>query len=145
MHWQAFRPPVGLWMKQHADYDIDVAEHEGWDFFDECIRPSPETWLFLADQQVVQSLVQHGSDAAKEHALEFVFLGEQAGLQQVSENLTAHGYTLQEPADLASGQVVLIRKMRVDLEEIFAASLQHTRLAGECGVEYDGWGAEIVK
>src|SRR5438105_7298701 len=85
--WDSFRPPVGVWMMSHEDYEIDVSEHEGWDFFNDCIRPTPDIWLYLADQHVVQALVKAGSDRDKEHALEFVFNGQEGGLRGAAQAL----------------------------------------------------------
>jgi len=31
--WELFRPPVGLWMMRNENYETDVSEHEGWQFF----------------------------------------------------------------------------------------------------------------
>ena len=55
-------------MQRHEDYEVDVSEHDGWAFFDDCIRPTPEIWLYLADQSVVQNLMKSGSDPEKPHA-----------------------------------------------------------------------------
>jgi hypothetical protein len=77
--WEAFRPPVGAWMANHEEYEIDVSEHEGWTFFDDCIRPNADIWLMLADRSVVHSLLESGSNPEKKHALEFVFNGPERG------------------------------------------------------------------
>lgn len=142
--WDTFRPPVGLWMQDNPDYAIDVSEHEGWSFFDDCIRPTPEIWLYLADQQVVQNLIKSGSNPDKPHDLEFVFHGEEKALRGALGELEARGYRpLQEP-DFAGGEMVLVKSLPLDTEAIAAESLAHMKLQEEFGVRYDGWGAEVV-
>lgn len=141
--WDSFRPPVGIWMLSHKKYDIDVSEHEGWTFFDECVRPTPAIWLMLADQSVVRELLRAGSDPAKEHALEFVFTGNESGLRRVARRLEQRGYVEQAPD--AKNQIVMVKKMVLDEDAIVAASQAHAELAEKCGVDYDGWGAAVVE
>lgn len=142
--WDEFRPPVGAWMAEHEDYEIDVSEHEGWQFFDDCIRPTPEVWIYLADQSVVQNLINAGSDPEKEHALEFVFTGPAPGLRAAAEALKERGFVAEEPLDFENGTIVMVANMPLDLDAIVAESQAHTELAAEHGLEYDGWGAAVV-
>src|SRR5262249_3825807 len=137
--WDEFRPPVGAWMGENDDYEIDVSEHEGWGFFNDCIRPTPEIWMWLADQSVVQNLIRAGSDPAKEHALEFVFCGEEPGLRAAAESLRERGYIPLEPLDYASGTIVMVLNMPLDADAIFAESQAHAELAAEHSITYDGW------
>jgi len=142
--WESFRPAVGDWMMAHQEYEIDVSEHEGWDFFDDCIRPTPEIWLLLADQSVVRSLIEAGSDPEKEHALEFVFTGEAPSLRKAARRLKDRGYVEQAPTDVTEGEIVMVKKMVLDEEAIIAESQANAELAEKCGINYDGWGAEVV-
>jgi regulator of RNase E activity RraB len=143
--WDTFRPPVGLWMQAHRRYAIDVSEHEGWSFFDDCIRPTPEIWIYLSDQHVVQNLIKSGSDVDKPHALEFVFHGDAEALRQVACDLKPRGYRPLPDIDAASGEMVLVKEMPLDTEAIAAESLAHLKLQEEHGVRYDGWGAQVVR
>jgi len=142
--WQSFRAPVGLWMQAHADYAIDVSEHEGWDFFNDCIRPTPERWLHLADESVVDNLIKNGSDPQKEHALEFVFVGERPGLEATAKALRGRGYRPLRELDFDQGEMVMVKAMKLDVDKIFEESLAHAQTAEEHGVKYDGWGALVV-
>lgn len=143
--WETFRPPVGLWMMDHEDYDIDVSEHEGWSFFDDCIRPTPEVWLYLADRRVVEQLLKAGSDPAKMHALEFVFKGAESGLRQAAQALKARGYVPMAQSDFTSGEIVMVKKMLLDEDAVAAESGDNLALANEHGLTYGGWGAEVVR
>jgi regulator of RNase E activity RraB len=142
--WETFRPVVDEWIERHGDYAIQVSESEGWEFFNEAIRPLPEDWLFMADCKVVQHLLESGSDANKEHALEFVLLGEATALGQIAEVLQGEGYQLYEPFETASGRIIMVKHMPLDLRQVAAASAAISRLATEHNVEYDGWGAAVV-
>ena len=142
--WESFRPPVGLWLMDHEEYAIDVAEHEGWGFFDECVRPTPEVWQMLGDRRVVQKLIEAGSDPTKAHELEFVFNGEERGLRLAARDLQGRGYVPQSTLDFASGQVVMVKSMPLDEDAIFGETRIHNSLAEKYGIEYDGWGAGVV-
>ena len=73
---EAFLAVVEAWKGECPDYHpVRLREHEGWEYFDACIRPDEATWRWLADQRTVEQLVEAGSDPHREHALEFVFLG----------------------------------------------------------------------
>jgi hypothetical protein len=143
--WDSFRPPVGLWMGEHEDYQIDVSEHDGWGFFDDCVRPTPDVWLYIADRRVVQNLLDAGSDAAKPHGLEYVFNGEAGGLRKLAAALRERGYTPLGKPDFASGQVILVKRLPLDVDAICEESRANRDAAEEHGVECDGWGAEVVK
>jgi len=143
--WDAFRPPVGHWMTKHPDYKFDVSEHDGWEFFNTCIRPTPEQALALADGRVVEALIEAGSDPEKPHALEYVFRGDGKGLKQLADALAARGYRPDGPLDFESGQIVMVKEMTLDVSAIVDESIAHHHLAAECGVECDGWGAAVVK
>lgn len=141
--YEPFRPPVGHWMGEHGDYETDVSEHDGWDFFFESVWPSDTSWLLIADRRVVDNLVKAGSDPAKPHKLEFVFRGGAEGLRQLQEKLAARGYsTLESSAPEAS--LVMSRSMPLDVGDIFQESLSHHADCQSLGIEYDGWGALVV-
>jgi hypothetical protein len=143
--WDSFRPPVGLWMMQHEDYETDVSEHEGWDFFDDVIQPQVEDRLFMADRDVVHALIESGSDPEKEHSLEYVFVGGTVGLKRVASVLQSRGYSPLGKLDYASGEIVMAKPLLLDLPVVAAESLANHQLAEENGVECNGWGAMIVK
>lgn len=143
--WEAFRPPVGAWMIEHPEYAIDVSEHEGWDFFNDCIRPTPEIWLEMADRRVIQGLVRAGSNPARPHSLEFFFKGPEDGLRKLARQLEEHGYVARTAADFDSGELCMTRRMPLDEQAVCEESRANYQLANEVGVEYAGWGAPVVR
>jgi regulator of RNase E activity RraB len=142
--WDPFRPIVGLWMQDNEDYEIDVSEHDGWTFFDDCLRPTAEVWLYLADQSVVRNLIEAGSDPEKPHALEFVFHGEAEELRQAARALSGRGYAPLGKPNFAGGEIVMVKSMPLDVDAIAAESVAHQKLEQEYGVRYDGWGAAVI-
>jgi hypothetical protein len=142
--WESFRAPVGLWMGGIPDYEIDVSEHEGWDFFEECIWPSPEDWQFIADRSVVDNLLKSGSNPEKDHSLEFVFLGKHQDLRRLEAALRQRGYRPLGSLKPGADQLVMVKTMKLDLQDVVAESLANLKLAEEFGVTYDGWGCAVV-
>jgi regulator of RNase E activity RraB len=143
--WESFRPIVGLWMMENEGYEIDVSEHEGWDFFNDVVRPSPETWLYLADRDVVQNLIEAGSNPKKAHALEFVFHGQVPELKKMLTALEERGYKTLRGIDAVAEELVVAKKMKLDVDAIYAESLAHQELADAHEAVYDGWGAAVVQ
>jgi regulator of RNase E activity RraB len=143
--WDAFRPPVGYWMTQHPEYELDVSEHEGWEFFNEIIRPSLEDRLMMADRRVVDGLIEAGSDPQKPHVMDHAFRGPGDALRKLADALASRGYRPQDTLDFDSGLIVLVKEMTLDLGSIVEESIANHRLAAEHGAEYDGWGAAVVK
>jgi regulator of RNase E activity RraB len=143
--WEAFRPPVAQWMAEQFDYEIDVSEHDGWEFFNDCIRPTEEVWLYLGDQSVVRNLLEAGSNPEKEHAIEFCLCGAAKGLQAAAAALQERQFTPCGKLDFRSGEIVMVKQLPLDVETIFAESMALRELANELGIEYDGWGAAVVQ
>jgi hypothetical protein len=141
--WETFRPAVGKWMIQYPDYQTDVSEHDGWEFFFECLWPSPTGWLFIADRRVVDNLVRSGSEPSKPHLLQFVFHGAAAGLESLRERLLQRAYTVRDfkPTDQT---LVMALSLPLEVNRIFEESSAHTKAAEELGLEYAGWGCLIV-
>jgi|SRR5579863_7842221 len=140
---EEFRPPVGRWIKQTLDYDVDVSEHDGWGFFDDCVWPGEEDWMLIHDQRVVDNLIRSGSNPKREHSLDFLFLGEQARLQRLKQELDVRGY-VDSGSATQPDQLLMVKKLPLDLDLIFSESLENQRLCAEQGVQFDGWGAAVV-
>ncbi len=142
-NWESFRPTVGAWMEATGDDEIDVSEHEGWDFFDECVWPSATDWLLIQDRRVVDALIEAGSNPALDHSLDFVFRGPAASLLQLREALAARGYVLHPDENEDPEQLVMVIRMPLDLDRIFEESLANAEHCESLDVEFDGWGAAV--
>lgn len=142
--WAAFRPVVDRWRSEVADYAVEVKEHEGWDFFDEVVRPSDLDRLFIADMDVIQALQNAGSDLEKEHALEFVFRGGPEELQELAITLLSQGYEPLDELIYESGQIEFVYHMVPEITAVTSRSRELFELCREVGAEYDGWGTAVV-
>lgn len=142
--WETFRPPVGKWMMQHESIEIDVSEHDGWNFFFESVWPSPTSWMLISDRRVVDNLLESGSDPSKPHSLEFVFRGPASALDQMHTTLLKRGYALVQ-MNPGEGLLVMANSMTLDLGPIYDASLFHDAECEKLGIEYDGWGCSVVE
>jgi regulator of RNase E activity RraB len=143
--WESFRPHVGMWMMQHQEYEMDVSEHEGWEFYNDYIRPRHEDRIFMMDNSVVMNLIEAGSDPEKEHSLEYVFEGDESGLERIAISLRKRGYVDVGETDFSSGRIVLAKLMVLDPSLIVFESLANSELAEDAGVEFNGWGASVVE
>jgi hypothetical protein len=142
--WESFRAPVDMWLKKAPDYEVDVTELDGWDFFDESIWPSADDWIMIFDRQVVDNLIESGSDPQKEHDLEYVFDGDSTSLQKLQQELEARDY-VSESSKPPTEQLVMVKKLALDMHLIWHESLENHRLCEELNVEFLGWGAAIVR
>jgi len=142
--WESFRPAVGKWMEDHGDYEVGVSEHDGWNFFFDCVWPSREQWQCIFDRRVVDSLKKSGSDPEKEHSLEFVFYGDVEALNEMMRVLLERSYSV---VDLSTSErrLVMAKKMRLNLSAISKEALDHLKEADRLGIEYDGWGCLAVE
>jgi regulator of RNase E activity RraB len=139
-----FLAVVEDWKAQCPDYHpVKVLEHEGWEFFDACIRPDAATWRWMADQRTVERLVEAGSDPTRVHALEFVFHGSRDGLEAVARALRERGYGDGPSGE--EGALVMIKHLPLELDAISDESDANEELANTHGVDFDGWGAAVVR
>lgn len=142
--WESFRPTVGMWMREHAEHEIDVSEHEGWNFFHDFLMPGVEDRLQMADRSVIDNLIKHGSDPKQIHALEFAFRADVYQYQTMLPELLSRGYEASSEKSSEGQLFVLIKRMPLDYAKVTEESVANHRLAKQVGAECDGWGALIV-
>lgn len=140
----AFRPIVGRWMNHHKDYEIDVSEHEGWEFFDEYIRPSDEDRFFMAEDRVIENLLKSGSDPSLEHELDYCFDGDAGPLKAVAQRLLSEGYQHHDELDFDCGRIELFKRFVLDRQLIREESWKNRQMAEQLGADLNGWGAASV-
>jgi hypothetical protein len=100
------------------------------------------------DALVLEALARAGSDLGKPHWPEFVFdAAHEAGARKVARALEALGYrvTIRAPDEENDGyEVSGSTQLVLELETLQALTRRFEALARECGVDYDGWGADVV-
>ncbi len=141
--WDRFRPAVGKWFQGNRAVELDVTEHEGWEFFDTSVWPDDDTAQYIADRNTIEELVKNGSDPKKPHDLEFTFLGPQDLLETLRPVLAARGYRPYE-GNSTKGCLVMVKSMPLALDEVFRESQANQRSAQNAGVDFDGWGTIVV-
>ena len=70
-----------------------------------------------------------GSNPQKEHALEFVFLGEDGSLRKLAKVLKDRGYQPLRANEAGGGEMVQVKKMKLEIPAIAAESVSLSRLA----------------
>lgn len=139
---ETFRPPVGAWIGSNESFEIDVSEHDGWDFFDSCIWPSPLSWQMIYNRKVIDQLVAASSDVSKIHTLDYVFSGSSENIEKLIPLLKERGYE-NERLDQDTGNLLIDKKMVVDLFEINNETYEVYQICEELDVVCDGWGAGV--
>jgi hypothetical protein len=100
--------------------------------------------MLILDRRVVDRLIKGGSNPNKEHSLEFVFRGDRSRLQTLRSALVHRGYVeigSRTPPD----ELVMAKRLPLDLGRIYSESVENRRHCEELGIEFDGWGAAVVK
>lgn len=139
---RAFAETYARWRDQYRDRNIDLVEKEGWSFFDERLRPKPADRKWIANNRVVFQLLQAGSNPRREHALDHTFTGEPAALDAVTAELRGAGFAPTRPEPV---RLVLVQPLPLDADAITLWTMRFEALAAQCGAEYDGWGAAVLR
>lgn len=130
------------WRAHLHDRNIDLIEKDGWSFFDERLRPKPADRKWIEHNRVVVQLLQAGSNPRAPHALDHTFTGEGGVLDTVAAELLDAGFS---PARPEPGRLTLVQPLPLDPDAITTWTMRFEALAAQCGAEYDGWGAAVVR
>ncbi len=139
---ETFRAGVSRLDRRAGDYEIELREGEGWQFFDEKVKPKPVFWQQISDHRVIEELVKAGSDPHSLHLIEHTIVGEDEKLLRIRDELQASGFT---EVWLGDGRLVMGKESRLTLDEIFGVTGKLFSYCKAVGVKYDGWGAAVVK
>ncbi len=137
-----FRASVEQLAQQVDDFKVELREGEGWRFFDEKVSPAPVYWQQISDRRVIDELLKAGTDPEALHVLDHTLVGEPETLEKIRRQLEGDGF---EKTGGEGEVLVMSRESPLDLDAIFGLT---SRLYGYCeqmGVEYDGWGAAVIK
>jgi regulator of RNase E activity RraB len=139
---KAFRDSVSRVERTTDDYRIELKEGEGWQFFDEKIRPTPVFWQQIADQMVIQELIKAGSNPRAPHWIEHSIIGERQKLLKLRDELIENGFT---EIGMGDDHLTVGKTSSLDIDEIFGVTAKLSSYCESIGVKYDGWGAAVVK
>ncbi len=105
----------------------------------------------VLDQLVIRALADAGSDLSKPHALEHHFVcGNPGAAEMVVAWGRAAGY---EPSPVSKGKFErrcytyfdLVKKTVPTIENITPQTTAMLEAAAKHGIEYDGWGCNVVR
>jgi hypothetical protein len=141
---KSFGNVLSGWQDTIKDYKIEYERHDGWEFFNDVVRPGPEEWIGICDRRVVDSLLESGADPEKPHQLQYQFAGEGEALRSVADQLQSRGYSPVGEPDFGKGELAMAISLPLDLEQIIEHSIANDELALQEGARCDGWVAQPV-
>lgn len=95
-----FLETVKIWTGIIRDFEINIGKQEPWTYYREW-EPNEYNWQQIGNQQVIEQLIDHGSNPEKPHKLEFSFGGEPSNLERLkSKLLSEEGRFLLMEGDL---------------------------------------------
>ena len=130
------------WVDAQSADRFELVTYEGWEFLDAKIPPDAFGWNQIHNRRVIDGLQEAGSDLEAEHLLEHHFLGSDEALAKLREALEPDGF---EPMGEGEDSLTLRRPAMLDLEDISQMTWGLSRLAEDCGANYDGWGTMVIK
>ena len=107
------------------------------------LTPSDIDRQLNGDLGVISNLNKNGDDGLTPRKTEFWFFGEQAHLQNLTEELAARGYAV-ERWQTGLVQVILSKIMPVDFGTFRDVTPMLVETAKKHGVQYDGWETEVI-
>lgn len=140
---RAFANVLMEWQSANPQYQAELERHDGWEFFNDVVAPSTEEWIAIGDRQVVDQLIEAGSDPEQPHALEYLFHGAPEALGAVAKELEERGYEIRASED-APDQLICVVQLPLDLDEIVDHTIANIELAEQHAVQCDGWSAAVV-
>lgn len=145
--WDQFRPPVGRWMSEHADYEMDVDEYPDWDFYDHHVRPTAEVLEYVEDRRTIDHIVNSGVNPSEQRVIDFFFHGAPTDVTAATQALHRRGYTTNEinTDDAEPNTINLEAHKHMTLDELYDETRQHRTLAEQQRITYDGWGTSLAQ
>ena len=137
-----FKNKVTTWISNQKSHKIEIIEEDGWEFFDKKIKPTHIYWQQIHDRRVIGLLIEQGSNPNKEHNIEHFFIGENAKLQSLRDQLTSDGFILNSIND---NQMTLTKPSKLVGGGLSELTQKLAGYTASIGIKYDGWGAEIEK
>ncbi len=123
-------------------FTVQLIEKPGWTFFEEKVKPAPVYWQQIRDFQVIQGLIQAGSNPNSPHLLEHIFTGDRPRLQSLKADLLTKGFS---EVSFSDTQLVMARASVLELDKVFDHTAKLFTLSPQMGVQYEGWGARITR
>lgn len=128
--------------RKKSHYEVQVKEYEGWDFYTRKVLPDEFGEQQIASRQMIQTMLDAGSDPEKPHYFEHAFFGSAEGLQQIQKELLEEGFDL---LSLENDRMRMAKSYSLDEEVIDETNRFMIMLSRLFNCRYDGWGAGIIR
>lgn len=136
-----FLEVVKTWGATVSGFEIKVEKYDPWMYYEKW-RPNKYNWEQIGNRQVIQQLMNYGSNPDKIHKIECSFGGEPAKLEQLRLALEKEGGNhLLTEGDLLEVEF----PCELDPHEIDGLTFFAMDTATEHNCKYEGWRAAIVK
>lgn len=118
----------------------ELVGYEGWQFFNDKIRPNERARAHIANREVLEQLEKHGANFAKPHMLDHTFVGSPEALGEIRRVLLEKGFAER---GLTGTSLTVAAEAALDQDEIDELTARLRAYAGVYEVTYDGWGTMI--
>ena len=118
----------------------ELMPYEGWQFFNDKIRPSEDAKAHISNRDLLEALKRHGADFSRPHTLDHTFVGSSPALARVREALLSAGFRERESSE---SHVVLSGSALLEQDAIDLTTTNLRAIAKRNGVSYDGWGTML--
>jgi len=123
-------------------YELEKRELDGWRFFNDKVRPGAIHWEWIHNRRVVDQLIKAGTDMSAPHVLEHVFVGPDAALVHIRDQLgTSHFKVVSHGRD----GLVMRKSAVLDLDDVTGLTHSLRVFGRQTGAMYEGWGAAVVE
>ncbi len=137
-----FNLMLNEWVDDEFPYRIEVKESSGWDFYDTKIRPSAAQAHQQIDRQIINKLIEAGSDPTKLHQLEHVIQGTPRVLRRIARKLKHLGFL--NPQYPQKNVLMVYSQSVLDPMEVWNQTGPLVEFCEKYGATYDCWGAEKI-
>lgn len=148
-----FEEVVGKAMEQFPQYEFDcsIREDPDWETYCELLYPSDLDMQSIQNRRLVDQMIEHGDDITQSRDVDhWIYFPSEEARERMIRQVEPEGFrcertdTEEPDAEYRFG-LHLVRRDRVDLDSVDPLVIDLFLRAQNCGGEYDGWGAVVVK
>lgn len=121
--------------------EADVEAMDDMSFYDEVIRPDAAEWHQTLNQKQLSALLAAGADPEKPHAIEHNFYGDADALAALRAELEEQAFQ----ATVEGDHMTAVAARELDIMALNEDTDLMSYAAEAHGVEYDGWGAAVLR
>jgi hypothetical protein len=119
-----------------------VVPYQGWQFFNDRIRPDESARSHIANRQLLELLEKHGVGKDTPLEVDHTFVGPPAALAAIGHVLAAENFRGQAGTD---SHATFTHTTPLHQDRIDAITMRMREAARDHGATYDGWGAAVPR